>query len=315
MSDTEPETSILGGNDKLMKLRYAGTCRICGRDLPAKGEAVYERDTKSVRCVSCPSPEGPSDSGRESLGSGAHDSVEPDVAEDFRVERVGAKEIVETAAQDESQLAKAGASARREYERRRAKDEQRIREKWGRLGGIAVALSDERQSTKAWAVGAVGEERLGTMLDGMQSESLAVLHDRRIPRTRANIDHLAVTPSAVWVIDAKRYKGRPELRVEGGILRPRVEKLVVGGRDCTKVVDGVLKQMALVQDVVGETVPVLGALCFTDSEWPMIGGAFTTRGVHVLWPRRLRKLMFAEGTAGLDVAALHRALAGHFPVA
>ncbi|MFC4243887.1 hypothetical protein ACFOYW_10910 [Gryllotalpicola reticulitermitis] len=45
----------------------------------------------------------------------------------------------------------AGASARREYERRLAKDEDKIREKWGngRLGKIAVALSDERQSTDA----------------------------------------------------------------------------------------------------------------------------------------------------------------------
>nr|WP_245950367.1 hypothetical protein [Calidifontibacter indicus] len=29
-----------------------------------------------------------------------------------------------------------------------------------------------------------------------------------------------MTTGGVWVIDAKRYKGRAELRVEGGILRP-----------------------------------------------------------------------------------------------
>jgi len=50
-----------------------------------------------------------------------------------------------------------GASARREYERRKARDEARIRERWGRLGGIAVAMSEEKQSTTAWATGAVGE--------------------------------------------------------------------------------------------------------------------------------------------------------------
>ena len=35
-----------------------------------------------------------------------------------------------------------------------------------------------------------------------------MLHDRRIPGTRANIDHIAVASSAVWVIDAKRYNGK-----------------------------------------------------------------------------------------------------------
>lgn len=55
-------------------------------------------------------------------------------------------------------------SARREYERRKAKDEEKLREKWGRHGGLAVALSDERQSTKALDRGAIGEELLGARL-------------------------------------------------------------------------------------------------------------------------------------------------------
>ena len=171
----------------------------------------------------------------------------------------------------------AGSSARREYERRKARDEERLRQKWGKLGGVAVALSDEKQSTKAWATGAVGEERLGARLDSLVSESIAVLHDRRIPGSKANIDHIAITAAGIWVIDAKRYKGRPELKIEGGILRPRVEMLLVGRRDCTKLVDGVLKQIDLVREVVGD-LPVTGALCFVEADWPLIGGAFTTQG-------------------------------------
>jgi hypothetical protein len=37
--------------EKRMRLRYAGTCRVCGRDLPARTEALYERSTKTVRCL------------------------------------------------------------------------------------------------------------------------------------------------------------------------------------------------------------------------------------------------------------------------
>lgn len=122
----------------------------------------------------------------------------------------------------------AGSSDRREYERRKAKDEERLRQKWGKLGGIAVALSEEKQSTKAWATGAVGEEKLGAQLDALVTERFAVLHDRRIPGSKANIDHIAIATAGIWVIGAKRYKGRPELKIEGGILMPRVERLLVG---------------------------------------------------------------------------------------
>ncbi len=137
-----------------------------------------------------------------------------------------------------------------------------------------------------------------------------MLHDRRIPGSRANIDHIAVTAAGVWVIDAKRYKGRPQLRIEGGLLSPRVEKLLVGRRDCTNLVDGVLKQVDLVSGVVGD-VPVTGVLCFVDADWPLVGGAFTTRGIQALWPKRLAKLL-GQAEGSVNVAAVRDALAARF---
>lgn len=270
-------------SDKRMKLRYAGTCRLCGTELPARADAIYERSAKTVRCVECPT----------AVSADDVTEAEPPV--------VGADE----------EAGGAGSSARREYERRKAKDEERLRQKWGRLGGIAVALSDEKQSTKAWATGAIGEEKLGTRLDSLASDSIALLHDRRIPGTKANIDHIAITQAGIWVIDAKRYKGRPELKIEGGLLRPRVEKVLVGRRDCTKLVDGVLKQVDVVREVVGD-VPVTGALCFVEADWPLIGGAFVSRDVLALWPKRLAKILTDAESAGLDVPALREVLAARF---
>ncbi|GAA3318109.1 hypothetical protein GCM10017710_34910 [Arthrobacter ramosus] len=269
---------------KQMRLRYTGSCRLCGASLPAGTEAIYESETKTIRCLGCatettettsPDLEPPCD---ESL------STEPGVA---------------------------GSSARREYERRKAKDEEELRAKWGRFGGLAVALSDERQHTKSWDRGAIGEERLGARLNALAADGLAVLHDRRIPGSKANIDHIAITPAGIWVIDAKRYKGRPELKIEGGILRPRVEKLLVGRRDCTKLVDGVLKQVDVVRDLVGD-VPVTGALCFIEADWPLIGGAFSTQGVHVLWPKRLAKVLLEQTAGEVDVARTRESVASRF---
>jgi hypothetical protein len=208
----------------------------------------------------------------------------------------------------------AGASARREYERRKSQDEQRQRDKWGAFGGLAVAMSPERQRTKAWVQGAVGEERLGARLDSLISDDLAVLHDRRIPGTSANIDHLVVTRQGVWAVDAKRYKGRPERRIEGGILRPRVERLFVGRRDCTKLVDGVLKQVNRVHEAV-PGVAVTGAICFVDADWPLVGRSFVTQNVHVLWPKKLLKSLANKSVGNVDVSTLCRLLAKQFPSA
>ncbi|HWK19291.1 MAG TPA: nuclease-related domain-containing protein [Microbacteriaceae bacterium] len=204
----------------------------------------------------------------------------------------------------------AGSSARREYERRRAKDEQRIRQRWGRFGGIAVALSDERQSTRAWSSGAVGEERVGAALDRIASPTIRVLHDRRIPSTRANIDHLVVTPGGIWVVDSKRYKGRPELHFEGGLFRPRVEKLAVGGRDKSKLVEGVEWQVEQVRSAAG-VIPVTGVLCFVEADWPLIGGSFRMRGIEVLWPKKLVAKLSASAGA-IDVEATVSILAARF---
>ncbi len=210
-----------------------------------------------------------------------------------------------------------GASARREYEKRKANAERRTRERHRYTGGLRVALGGEARSTSSWNTGAAGEERIGAALNERASDRLKVLHDRRIPGSRANIDHLVVTSAGVWVVDPKRYREqRPALKVEGGLFRPRVEKLVVGGRDRTKLVDGVVKQVGLVQDVVGAEVEVRGVLCFLESDWPILGKPFVIGGVEVMYPRRLYSRLESDGPLGTaDVDALHRMLSVAFPSA
>ena len=270
-------------HDRRMRLRYQGTCRLCGTPLPARAEAVYERATKTVRCVTHPNPE-------VITVGGPEPAILPG-------------EAIEAGTP--------GASARREFERRSARREERIRTAHPKLGGLIHALTDDPQSTRAWDIGALGEERLGHRLNELVTDQLRVLHDRRIPGSRANIDHLAVTPTGVYVIDAKKYRGRPALKVEGGLLRPRVEKLLVGTRNCTPVVDGVIKQVAIVRDQLDDSVPVHGVLCFVEADWPLIGGSFVTRGVEALWPKKLYPRLRSAGPLGEEaIATLYRTLAG-----
>jgi hypothetical protein len=291
-----------GADEKRMKLRYAGVCRVCDAELAARVEAIYERPTKTVRCLDC-SPTAGSPARSVVEDSPTHSVVE------VRAERASKPQ---TGSIDPGTP---GASARREYERRQAKHEARIREKHPKLGGLILAVTDEPQSTKSWDTGAVGEERLGEKLNELASDTVRILHDRCIPGTRANIDHIAVTSTGVYVIDPKRYAGRPTLKVEGGLLRPRTEKLLVGGRDRTKLVGGVLGQVDLVRAIVGDDVPVTGVLCFIDADWPLIGGAFKTRGVEVVWPKKLYPRLTEAGQSQVDVVAVHRRLAEALPTA
>ena len=279
-----------------MHLRYAGTCSTCGTAIDAGITAVYDRVAKHVTCMACTaSPPTATLDAPVAAESSLPTDVEVDAGH-------------------------AGRSARFEYERRSAAREKRIRDAHPRLGGLILAVSDEPQSTTAWARGAKGEELLGQRLARLAAQGVRVLHDRRIPRTKANIDHIAVAATGVWVIDAKRYTGRPNLRVEGGILRPRTTRLTVGSRDCTKLVEGVHKQVGLVTVALEAAglgdVRVQGELCFVHADWPLIGGAFQIDGVDVLWPKKLAELLTAPGSLGPDVvAAAYRALASAFPVA
>ncbi|MDR7110889.1 hypothetical protein J2X03_000745 [Microbacterium trichothecenolyticum] len=268
-------TLELGPDDKRMRLRYAGSCRLCGEPLDAGMDAVYERGTRAVRCIQCP---------------GTAETVDPEPGT-------------------------AGKSARREYERRKQNREQRIRTAHPKVGGLILALSDDPQSTQAWAQGAIGEELLAQRLTGLP-DTFRVLHDRCIPGTRANIDHIVIGPSGVWVIDAKRYKNkRPALYIEGGIIRPRTEHLRIGGRDGRKLIDGVQTQLAQVTAALEEAgTPVTGVLCFLEADWPLIGGSFTVEGIHVLWPRLVKRLTEAAPQT-IDVDLTHAQLAKVFPAA
>ena len=300
------EGSVASDDDKRMRLRYAGVCRLCGVDLPAGQFAIYERSLKTVRCDGC--PDAPPDSQAAEANVSGHRHAGNDPSEDAIQQTVIDPGVP-------------GASARREHERRRAKRETDVRAKHPRIGSLILALESDPQSTTAWATGAEGEERFGARLNAVASDAVRVLHDRRILKTRANIDHLVVCPTGVLVIDAKKYKGRPQLRIEGGILRPRTETLMVGSRNCTTLVDGVLHQVELVRSALESqelwaSPLVRGMLCFVEADWPLIGGSFTTRGVEALWQKRAIAQIEKPGPLEPDlIAAVHRHLATSFPSA
>lgn len=162
----------------------------------------------------------------------------------------------------------AGASARREYRRRRAVRDARVRQRFGSLGVTAAHLLGDPDSTRAWSKGADGERRAATQLARyLRGRQVVLLHDRRIPgRGRANIDHLTIGAGGITVIDTKSTRGRVQVTKVGGLFSPRRELLLINGRDRTSLLDGIEGQIEAVRiALIGlgfDGVDVRGALCY-----------------------------------------------------
>ncbi|MGD9795825.1 MAG: nuclease-related domain-containing protein, partial [Acidimicrobiia bacterium] len=58
-----------------------------------------------------------------------------------------------------------------------------------------------------WERGAEGEAQTAARLVWLPPGFVA-LHDLRIPGSKANIDHVVIGPTGVWVIDSKAWAGR-----------------------------------------------------------------------------------------------------------
>jgi len=300
-----PEPSI-----NVMRLRYAGTCA-CGIDLPAGTRAGYDRSARVVVCPDCLERRVETVPTIEPLVEGemAAEETEP------HVELKMPPDQIDPGA--------AGASLRREYERRKAAREERVRTNHKRLGGLILALSDEPATTRAFATGADGEERLAARLERDCMPDVLFLHNRRLGRSRrdGDIDHVAVTPSGVYVIDAKRYpNAKVRVQRSGGIFSPVREQLMVGGRDRTKLLAGCAKQVEAVRSAMaeysgGDGVPVIPLLCFVDADLPLFS-KMEIGGVRLLGPKGTIKVITSTG--GLDAEAradLWRHLAKALPSA
>lgn len=193
-------------------------------------------------------------------------------------------------AQESSSNGTAGASARREHERRKARRESAVREKHPNIGGLLLALKEPPAHERRWAHGADGEALVAEALDKRCRPEVVVLHDRAVPGSRAKIDHIAISPSGVWVIDTKRYKGKIE------VAKPLFgsAKLKLAGRDQTKLVTGLAKQVEFVTAVATATgfgdssVPVRSAFCFVQGELPLLG-TLSINGFPLLHRRSLPK--------------------------
>jgi hypothetical protein len=209
-----------------------------------------------------------------------------------------------------------GASLAREYRRRKTNREDRIRRIHPRIGGILLALGSEPQHQRAFDQGNLAEEAVAEALEQRTAASgVVLLHNRRWPGGHGDIDHVAIGSTGVFVIDTKDVKGRVQ------IARPLLgkPKLLVDGRDRSRFLDGLSRQVAAVRTALDRSertdVRVQGALCFTQAHLPLLRTQ-AIQGHLLIYRKALSKRLNADGPLGqAGVDELARVLADQFPPA
>ncbi|WP_432491375.1 nuclease-related domain-containing protein [Kineococcus gypseus] len=116
-------------------------------------------------------------------------------------------------------------------------------------------LARVEREQRNWELGAQGERLVAETLTVLEAYGWTLLHDVRWPgRARANIDHVAIGPGGVVVLDSKNWSGEVSLRADG---------LRVGGRSMARELTGVGEATAAVAALVParHRRHVLGVLC------------------------------------------------------
>jgi len=265
-----------------LSLRRPDTCISCKESLDVGARAWWDANLKVVMCLTC---------------HAAVDEVDAATEEGRPASAVEGRTM---------ERGEAGRSSEARYEYLHARREQRIDKRFGRLAGVVKFLTDDPQSTKAWRAGSTGERKLAAALEASVGDVCVLLHDRRVPGTRGNIDHLAVSSNGIWVIDAKNYRGVIQRRDVGGWLSVD-NRLFVGGPDRTRVIDGLGWQRDAVREALGGEAPVHAVVCFTDADWGWFTKPFELRDVLVTGPKTLATRIAAPGS--LDGEEIQRVAA------
>lgn len=181
------------------------------------------------------------------------------------------------------------------------------------MAGESAARSARRMRERAerlqraadqWERGAEGERRTADVLAALPAEQWTVLHDVRWPgRPRANIDHVVVGPTGVFVIDTKHWSGR--ITIRDGVLRQngyRRDKAVAGAAEAAAAI------AALVPDVRRSDVHAV--LCFVPRAQPTtnVGGVVATSTDELLDQLRARPVALAPATRQRVASDLEHAL-------
>ena len=167
------------------------------------------------------------------------------------------------------------------------------------LAAVAVLADTVRIARRfddaaAWRKGAVGERRTGRLLRPLETQGYVVLHDRALPGSRANADHLVIGPHGVLVVDTKNWAKHTRLTggLAGGFGAGRRGQVFINGRPAAQRLGGILHERRVIARALERCLdrPVdVTALVVIHGARRIRWGALTIEGVTLISARAARR--------------------------
>jgi hypothetical protein len=151
-----------------------------------------------------------------------------------------------------------------------------------------------------------------------------VLTDRHVPGdSEANIDHVVVASSGVWIIDSKKWAGEIHYRSRRFPSTDPRRYLYIGGEDRTPYIAKIYRLVIPVAQVIGDrTVSVHPVMAFIEAVWGLpeslhfkrAKGPYLHEGVFLSGGHSIIRKINEPGPLSLeDIEALYRKLNAAMP--
>lgn len=149
------------------------------------------------------------------------------------------------------------------------------------VAGTSALRQDKRYRGDANLKGAQGEYLMGRYLAEELASSARVLTDRQVPGdSEANIDHVVIAASGVWIVDSKKWSGEIRYRSPSFPSTDPKRYLNVGGVDRTSSIAKIFRLVIPVATIIGDrSVPVRPAMAFIEPSWGVREGLHFRRGM------------------------------------
>ena len=141
-----------------------------------------------------------------------------------------------------------------------------------------------------------------------------LLTDRQLPNSNANIDHVVIAPSGLWIVDTKKWAGKIEYK--GKRFDDPDMRLLVGGQDRTSKVEAIYNQVIPVAQLIddldpGRSIDIRPALVFVGGNWStkltlldLLNRPVIHDGVLIAAPKMLTKKINEPGPLQAELIQL-----------
>jgi hypothetical protein len=129
---------------------------------------------------------------------------------------------------------------------------------------------------RTWQRGGQGERRTARLLDRLTRDGYVIFHDLAVPGSDANVDHLVIGRSGVFVIDSKQWTGE---------VRQGADGLVWHNHYC---LDRTLEIVRWEAETVGRLLSTRAAALLCVHGAHIQGGGVDTQGVAIVPAQLLR---------------------------